>query len=59
MDNLIAAGKAKPFIIVMANSYVPGAAGPGGGPGGPADPAGVEDGAASISAPSSTFSSTS
>lgn len=25
MDNLIAAGKAKPFIIVMANSYVPGA----------------------------------
>ncbi len=41
MDNLIADGKAKPFIIVMANSYVPGAAGPGrgpapaGGPGGP------------------------
>ena len=34
MDNLIAEGKAKPFIIVMANSYVPGAAGPGGGPGG-------------------------
>jgi len=32
MDNLIAAGKAKPFIIVMANSYVPGAAnGPGRG----------------------------
>src|SRR5450631_1895836 len=26
MDNLIAAGKTKPFIIVMANSYVPGAA---------------------------------
>jgi enterochelin esterase-like enzyme len=25
MDNLLAAGKAKPFIIVMANSYVPGA----------------------------------
>jgi alpha-L-arabinofuranosidase len=24
MDNLIAAGKTKPFIIVMANSYVPG-----------------------------------
>jgi enterochelin esterase-like enzyme len=24
MDNLIAAGKSKPFIIVMANSYVPG-----------------------------------
>lgn len=32
MDNLIAADKAKPFIIVMANSYVPGAAGPGRGP---------------------------
>ncbi len=32
MDNLIAEGKAKPFIIVMANSYVPGAAGPGRGP---------------------------
>jgi enterochelin esterase-like enzyme len=32
MDNLIAAGKAKPFLIVMANSYVPGAAmGPGRG----------------------------
>ena len=32
MDNLIDAGKAKPFIIVMANSYVPGAAnGPGRG----------------------------
>jgi enterochelin esterase family protein len=25
MDNLIAAGKSKPFIIVMASSYVPGA----------------------------------
>jgi enterochelin esterase family protein len=24
MDNLIAAGKSKPFIVVMANSYVPG-----------------------------------
>jgi len=32
MDNLIAAGHAKPFIIVMANSYVPGAVGPGRGP---------------------------
>jgi enterochelin esterase-like enzyme len=32
LDNLIAEGKAKPFIIVMANSYVPGAAGPGRGP---------------------------
>ncbi|MGO8676745.1 MAG: alpha/beta hydrolase-fold protein [Limisphaerales bacterium] len=35
LDNLIAEGKARPFIIVMANSYVPGAAGPGGSPGGP------------------------
>ena len=26
LDNLIAAGKARPFIIVMANSYVPGGA---------------------------------
>jgi enterochelin esterase family protein len=40
MDNLIAEGKASPFIIVMANSYVPGAAGlsrrpaPGTQPGG-------------------------
>jgi enterochelin esterase-like enzyme len=31
MDNLIADGKAKPFIIVMANSYVPGANMPGRG----------------------------
>ena len=31
MDNLIADGKAKPFIIVMANSYVPGANMFGGG----------------------------
>ena len=52
MDNLIAAGKTKPFIIVMANSYVPGvdyrppapagpppAAAPGApGPGGPGGP---------------------
>jgi enterochelin esterase family protein len=36
MDNLIAAGKAKPFLIVMANSYVPGAAMGRGGP--PATP---------------------
>jgi enterochelin esterase family protein len=33
MDNLIAEGKSRPFIIVMANSYVPGASGPGGGRG--------------------------
>ena len=32
MDNLIADGKVKPFIIVMANSYVPGVAAPGRGP---------------------------
>lgn len=32
MDNLIVEGKTKPFIIVMANSYVPGAFGPGRGP---------------------------
>ncbi len=34
MDNLIAAGKARPFIIVMANSYVPGAFGRGPAAGG-------------------------
>lgn len=32
LDNLIAAGKARPFLIVMANSYVPGASMFGGGP---------------------------
>jgi enterochelin esterase family protein len=32
MDNLIADGKTRPFIIVMANSYVPGGGGPGRGP---------------------------
>jgi enterochelin esterase-like enzyme len=36
MDNLIASGKAKPFIIVMANSYVPNANTPR--PGGSAGP---------------------
>ena len=50
MDNLIAEGKAKPFIIVMANSYVPGAAGPGRGPGAAAatntPPAGATNAAA-------------
>lgn len=35
MDNLIAEGKAKPFILVIGTSYIPGTAGPG-GPGGPA-----------------------
>jgi enterochelin esterase family protein len=43
MDNLIADGKAKPFIIVMANSYVPGSAGPGRAPA----PAGTTNGAPS------------
>jgi enterochelin esterase family protein len=45
MDNLIAAGKAKPFIIVMASSNVGapgggrgGPGGPGRGPGGPGGP---------------------
>lgn len=35
MDNLLAEGKTRPFIIVMANSYVPGAnvPAPGGAPG--------------------------
>jgi enterochelin esterase-like enzyme len=32
MDNLIAAGKAKPFIIVIGNSYIPGAPAFGRGP---------------------------
>lgn len=44
MDNLIAEGKAKPFIIVMANSYVPGAVGPGGRPAA-ATPSGVTNAA--------------
>jgi len=45
MDNLIAAGKAKPFLIVMASSYVPGAQmspprapAPAGSPTGPGGP---------------------
>jgi len=41
MDNLIAEGKAKPFIIVIGNSYIPGTA--QGGRGGP--PAGRAPGA--------------
>lgn len=39
MDNLIAEGRSKPFLIVMANSYVPGAAGPARGPAAAAAPA--------------------
>ena len=69
MDNLIAEGKTKPFIIVMANSYVPGAGGPGRGPDAAAAPAGATnaapgadgvrvDVAALISALSSGFLST-
>ena len=47
MDNLIAAGKANPFIVVMANSYVPGAAtGPGRGAPPAAPPAAQPGGAA-------------
>ena len=62
MDNLLAAGDARPFIIVMANSYVPGAAGFARGPALPPSPArrlphaaaapggrGLADAAASIS----------
>ncbi|HEX2748529.1 MAG TPA: alpha/beta hydrolase-fold protein, partial [Verrucomicrobiales bacterium] len=49
MDNLIAEGKARPFIIVMANSYVPGSgpprgAAPGGPPPGSAAPGGPPGG---------------
>ncbi|MFB3779124.1 MAG: alpha/beta hydrolase-fold protein [Bryobacteraceae bacterium] len=57
MDNLIAAGKIRPFIIVMANSYVPGSAGaPGRGPApaaqpGAAPPAGAPGGAAARGGP--------
>jgi len=40
MDNLIAEGKAKPFMIVIGNSYIPGTAQGGrGGPPAPAAPA--------------------
>jgi enterochelin esterase family protein len=40
MDNLIAEGKAKPFLIVIANSYIPGMSAPAGrgGARGPAAP---------------------
>ncbi len=61
MDNLIAAGKAKPFIIVIGNSSIPGSGGGRGmgGPGGPggrgaapgAAPAGAARGAAPAGAP--------
>ena len=60
MDNLIAAGKARPFIIVMANSYVPGAAGPGRGPApaaqpGAAAPAGAAGGGPGRGGPGGRF----
>ena len=46
LDNLIAEGKAKPFIMVIGNSYIPGMSGgrggaPGAGPGRGAAPAGT------------------
>ena len=44
MDNLIAEGKAKPFIMVIGNSYIPGMSGGRGGAAGaapvPRSPAG-------------------
>jgi enterochelin esterase-like enzyme len=53
LDNLIAEGKAKPFIIVIGNSYIPGMSAPGGrGPAGrgPA-PAGAPGAPAPAGAP--------
>ena len=51
MDNLLAEGKAKPFLIVIGNSYIPGTAGALGGrgaaPAGAAPPAGRPGAAAS------------
>jgi enterochelin esterase-like enzyme len=51
LDNLIAEGKAKPFIMVIGNSYIPGMSGgrgggPGAGPGRGAPPAGAPPAAA-------------
>ncbi len=56
MDNLIADGKAKPFLIVIGNSYIPGTGGPGGpaGPGRGAAPAGQPGPAAPAGAPGGT-----
>jgi len=51
MDNLIAEGKCRPFIIVMANSYVPGAAGPGRGPAPATRPGSAPVGASAGGAP--------
>ena len=52
MDNLIAEGKAKPFIIVMANSYVPGATARGPAPAAPAAAGGAGNAPAQQAAPS-------
>jgi enterochelin esterase-like enzyme len=47
LDNLIAEGKAKPFLMVIGNSYIPGmSAGPGAVPGRGAAPAGQPGAAA-------------
>jgi enterochelin esterase-like enzyme len=51
MDNLIAAGKAKPFIIVIGNSYIPGTGGGGRGAGRGAAPAGAPGAAGPAGAP--------
>lgn len=58
MDNLIAEGKVKPFLIVIGTSYIPGTggpgrgAGPGGGPGrGAAPPVAPPAGAAPAGQP--------
>jgi enterochelin esterase-like enzyme len=50
MDNLIADGKARPFIIVMANNYVPGSTAPGRGPAPAAQPGGAASAGAAGSA---------
>ncbi|MEO5923161.1 MAG: alpha/beta hydrolase-fold protein [Bryobacteraceae bacterium] len=49
MDNLIAEGKAKPFIIVIGNSSIPGTV--QGGPGGPPPAGGAARGPAPAGAP--------
>jgi len=51
MDNLITDGKAKPFIIVMANSYVPGANARGPAPAAPAAAGGPGNAPAQEAAP--------
>lgn len=52
MDNLIGEGKAKPFIIVIATSYIPGMSAPSGrGPGAPGGPGAAARGPAAPGAP--------